>query len=260
MSDWFWKKLSYLAGLAAIATFFGLVIFSANLEIKDLDLWLHLATGQHILQHHTIPATDIFSCTIAGQPWINHEWLFQVVVYTIYHLAGAEGLINFQVFIVTITFLILLWMGYNRDKQFGPIFILLLVLLVYQTRFTIRPDLFSLLFIVMFTYVLSLRLNRKSSLWILFILQVLWSNIHGFFIFGPLLVFIGLVSEWTKRHIPLPLEWNKMGRLTDLEYKHLKQILIIVIFASVINPYGVQGAFYPLGVLHSISGESKIFF
>lgn len=260
MSLWFWRRLSLLTGWAAVAVLFAFVVFSANIEIKDLDLWLHLATGQYILQHHLIPNADIFSCTVFGQPWINHEWLFQVIIFSVYYFAGPDGLIGLQVLIVTLTFLILLFLGYEHERQLGPIFVLLLVLLVYQSRLTIRPDIFSLFFLTVYIHTLAVHLNKKEILWILFFVQILWTNIHGFFIVGPLLVFINLIAEGVKRRAALPFEWNKVGRLTDTEFRRLKQLLVVVMAACLLNPDTFKGAWYPLGIFSSLAGENKIFF
>ena len=78
----FWERLSIITGLVVLAALFGLMVFVANIEIKDLDLWLHIGTGRWIVNNgFQIPQGDILSCTIPGKPWINHEWLFQVIVY-----------------------------------------------------------------------------------------------------------------------------------------------------------------------------------
>ena len=79
MRHTWWKSASHIIGLMSVAVLFGLVVFAANVEIKDLDLWLHLKTGEFIVQHKYVPDTDVLSCTIFGKPWVNHEWLFQVV-------------------------------------------------------------------------------------------------------------------------------------------------------------------------------------
>ena len=50
MTTAFWKKANNIFGLMAIGLLFGLVVFAANVEIKDLDLWLHLKTGEVITQ------------------------------------------------------------------------------------------------------------------------------------------------------------------------------------------------------------------
>jgi len=100
MSDWLLKKINWFAGCLAIAFVFGLITFVSNIEIKDVDLWLHLAVGKYITQSFSIPRVDILSCTIANSPWINHEWLFQTIVYSVYHAAGINGLVNLKVYIV----------------------------------------------------------------------------------------------------------------------------------------------------------------
>ena len=261
MSDAFWKRLSLLTGLIVLAAIFGLMVFVANIEIKDLDLWLHMGMGKYIVQHGLhVPKVDILSCTIAGKPWINHEWLFQIIVYEIFKHSGAEGLLNFQVILVALTMLVLLILGYNNKKQLASLFILLLVSLVYQGRFTNRPDLFSLFFFAFYILMLSFYIGKRWSIYALFVAQVLWSNIHGFFFFGPLFVLIGIVSEWLKRHIPLPWEWNKTGRLTDEEFRRLKMIFVLVILACLFNPCTVKGAWYPVSIFFQISGKSRIFF
>ncbi|MFA5261513.1 MAG: tetratricopeptide repeat protein [Candidatus Omnitrophota bacterium] len=261
MSNVFWKRLNIICGLFALGFIFGLLIFVANLEIKDLDLWLHLGMGRHLLENgFRVPASDILSCTFAGAPWVNHEWLFQVIVYSIFSRWGVDGLITMQVIIVTLTMTILLLMGYSKKRQLGSIFMLLLVSLVYENRFTIRPDLYSLLFFAFYIFILSFFIDKKWSLYVLFIAQVLWTNLHGFFFFGPLFVFIGLISEWMKRHLPLPYEWNKTGRLTDDEYSRMAWILGTVVLACLLNPLTFEGAWYPIGVFFKISGEHRVFF
>ena len=260
MSENFWKKFSYWAGLLPLGAIFGLVFYLAHLEVKDLDLWLHIGVGRFIVTQGVIPFSDVLSCTIAGTPWVNHEWLFQVIAYNIFQNWGPEGLIQMQVVIVTLTMTLLLLLGYNKDKQLMLIFVLYLVSVVYQQRFTIRPDLYSLFFFAFYIFVLSLHIDKRWSVAALVITQVLWSNIHGFFFFGPLFVLIGLVSEWLKRHARLPYEWNKSGRLNGEEYKRLKVILVFVVLACLVNPYTFEGAWYPLRVFFSLSGENKVFF
>lgn len=260
MSDFFWQKLNMVTGFMAIAVLFGLAAFLAGLEIKDLDLWLHLRTGQHIVEHNQIPNQDILSCSIAGKPWVNHEWLFQVIVYLVHSSWGFDGLITMQEVIVCLTLLILLIISYRSDRQVIAIFGLLMLLMIYQNRFTIRPDIYSLLFFSMQMYILSLCIERRWAPWVMGFIQVLWVNIHGFFIFGPMVALIGVFSEVIKRRVPLPFEWNSVGRLTDGEFKQLKQILVVLCLASLVNPQFIEGALYPLKVIFSSTGDSKIFF
>src|SRR6202451_4251761 len=214
MSERFWRNLSTAFGWLSIRMLFCLVTFSSSLEIKDLDLWLHLRMGWWICHHGFVPSYDVLSCTISGKPWVNHEWLFQVLVYQVQKAFGFNGLITMQSFVVALTFLVLLFLGYSRDRQWLTVFTLLMVLMVYQNRFTIRPDIFSLLFFVLYIYIFSLHIGKRWAIYALVVLQVLWTNMHGFFFFGPMLAGIGVLSEFIKRRVPLPYEWNTVGRLS----------------------------------------------
>src|ERR1700727_2420734 len=65
----------------------------ATRNVIDPDVWWHLKTGEYIAVHKSIPHVDIFSFTRAGQPWIAHEWLSDVLLYGIYRAASWGGLI-----------------------------------------------------------------------------------------------------------------------------------------------------------------------
>ena len=243
-----------------LAVLFGLYAFSANIEIKDLDLWLHLKMGKFIIEHGFVPNVDILSCSVAGKPWINHEWLFQVVVYSIKNLWGFDGLITMQVVVVLVTVAILFFLAYHPQRQLLIAFTLLLVLFNYQMRFTIRPDIFSLLFFALYMQILSTRIQERWSVLAIFVIQVLWTNMHGFFFFGPVFVSMAFLAELIKRSVKLPYQWNEIGRLTDEEYRRLQIIWFVVIGACFINPYWAEGAAYPIKVLMNISGDTKTFF
>ena len=117
MTDNFWKKADRIVGLFPLAAIFAMLVMSANIEIKDLDLWLHIAMGRFIGLHQSVPSVDVLSCSIAGSPWINHEWLFQVLIYNIFNTWGAQGLLTMQVCIVALTMLLLLCLSFLRDTS-----------------------------------------------------------------------------------------------------------------------------------------------
>jgi tetratricopeptide (TPR) repeat protein len=260
MSERFWRNLSTALGWVAIGMLFALITFCSSLEIKDLDLWLHLRMGWWISHHGFVPNYDVLSGTIYGKPWVNHEWLFQVLVYQVQKAFGFDGLISMQSIVVAFTFLVLLCLGYSRERQWLSVTTLLMVLIVYQSRFTIRPDIFSILFFVLYIYILSLHINKRWAVYALVILQILWSNMHGFFFFGPLLAGVGILSEFIKRRVPLPYEWNTVGRLSDKEYDALKIIFLLLLCACCVNPLTFQGALYPFSVFFGLAGDNKIFF
>ena len=72
--------------------FLGLFAMAAR-NVIDPDLWWHLKTGEYIAQHHSVPHTDPFSYTRAGEPWVAHEWLAELLLYQIQRTTGFAGLI-----------------------------------------------------------------------------------------------------------------------------------------------------------------------
>lgn len=260
MSFAFFCKLNQAFGVMLLGVLFGVAGFSATVEVKDLDLWLHMKMGEYILTHGVVPVVDVLSASAQGMPWINHEWLFQVVVFLVKDNWGMDGLLYMQVILVLATCLILLFLTYHPDRQLLAAVMMGLMYFVYQTRFTLRPDLFSFLFFALFIYILSARLDERWAIPVLFVLQVLWTNMHGYFLLGILFVFIGIISEAIKRHVPLPWEWAQEGRLTDDEYRRLWWAFFFLVLATFVNPFGLQGSLYPLNILKAVSGDSKIFF
>lgn len=47
----------------------------------DTDLWGHIQFGKEILEKGFIPKFDSYSYTANGVPWINHEWLTEVIFF-----------------------------------------------------------------------------------------------------------------------------------------------------------------------------------
>src|SRR5579863_9289445 len=104
MSERLLKYSSSILFWLSIGILFALITFSSSMEIKDLDLWLHLKMGDWICHHGFVPDYDILSCTISGKPWVNHEWLFQILIYQVQKLYGFDGLIVMQSLVVALTF------------------------------------------------------------------------------------------------------------------------------------------------------------
>jgi tetratricopeptide (TPR) repeat protein len=254
------KRVEWVLSILALFAFFLLISLVSQLEIKDLDLWLHLASGKYILEHKVIPAVDIFSATVSGHPWINHEWLFQVFIYPVYERWGAEGPITLQSCVLNCIFVVLLFLTFTREQKTPALILLFITFLIFKVRIFLRPDTFSLFFFSVFLFCLFKGWSNRLTIWILFILQVIWTNVHGFFILGPVLTGLFLLAEMMKRKGRLPFEWNKTDVCSDQQYRSLKILFPVLIFTCFINPYFVNGVIYPFKVLFSLSGNNAVFF
>ncbi len=59
----------------------------------DPDAYGTLKMGQEVWQSHArVPSSDHWSFTVAGRPWMAHEWLAQVSLYLAFSVAGYRGL------------------------------------------------------------------------------------------------------------------------------------------------------------------------
>ena len=226
--------------------FFGLVwvfllfsiILVAMRPIRSFDPWWHLATGRWIFQHLAIPRVDPFSFTMLGKPWIDLAWLFQILEFVVYEIFGFHGLVALKVVIVLLAFYflyrLLVFFTENLYLVFG---VLLLTLSIAQARFMVRPHLLAFLWVVLFLYLFHLYFN-EGRLWqvlLLTVVYVLWVNTHGSFVVAPFLVGVFLFGALLERW-----RWQVKEITSDPSVRRIGVIFLVVILASLCNPYGFK--------------------
>ncbi|MDD5137581.1 MAG: hypothetical protein PHG72_02050 [Candidatus Omnitrophica bacterium] len=254
-------SVDFILNRLLILLFFAILSIYCSREIADLDIWLHLKTGEIIAKTGCVPLNDIFSFTMSGKPWINHEWLFQLLAFLSFRAGGPDGLILMQNIVVAATFLLLLFFGVRRSHPVFVFVILYLAMLVVAYRFTIRPDIFSLFFLSLYLFILKEYKNRKHALiWTLPVLQVIWVNIHGFSFLGPVLILMVLAAGLIQKTAPLPQGWKNGQAMTKSQAQPLIVVFLLMLAASLLNPHGLKGAAYPLAVLGQISQEGRVVF
>lgn len=215
------------------------------------DIWLHLKTGAWIWNHLKVPHTQLYSFLLGPKEWINHEWLFQAIVYPIFSLAGLNGLIIFRIFLICI--ILSLFFITARNTKYYFIFSALTIAIsvtAASARFFIRPEIFSLLFVTSFIFLLK---SYKGQNWIYLLLplQIFWVNIHGYYIIGPMLVGLFILARMIESKIKLPFFWNE-NRLDNNSLRKIIYLFFLLIIATLINPYLLKGALYPFRILGSI--------
>ena len=77
---------SFLVGAGLV-----LLLFTASVGTPaDADLWGHLTFGRDIVASGHAVQVDRYSFT-SDVPWVNHEWLAEVVFFEAYRLAGSSS-------------------------------------------------------------------------------------------------------------------------------------------------------------------------
>ncbi|MGI6308994.1 MAG: hypothetical protein ACOX1X_10500 [Dethiobacteria bacterium] len=69
-----------------------LLVVVGSLWVADPDVFWHLKIGEWIFWQRAVPRTDIYSWSVYGQPWIAHQWLWEVLIYSLHRYAGILGL------------------------------------------------------------------------------------------------------------------------------------------------------------------------
>lgn len=153
------------------------------------DIWYHLFWGRDLLENgNWIPQPPV----LISQPIpANGYWLFQAVLYITYSIGGIFGVSAlFATFWLLIAWL---WLRITRldTNPLGTLVFLAFVLCM-QLRFEHRPEVISYLLITFFIFASEKAFTEKgiAPKWMaaLVMAQIIWTNCHGYFVFGPIIV------------------------------------------------------------------------
>ena len=217
----------------------------------DPDLWWHLRTGQWIVETGHVPHSDPFSFTRAGQPWVSHEWLSEVVFYETRKHAGALGLIAVSAIVTTAGFMLL----YLRcpGKPHWAAAAIALGALASAPAWGVRPQMFTFALASLLLWLLDRGEERPWLLVSIPPMFLLWLNLHAGFALGPALMLaygFGLLVELAIGNTAWREAWPVLARLL---------LLVLACLALVpLNPSGVQLYRYPLDTLRSSGMRSFI--
>jgi len=205
--------------MAIFFLFSFILLFFKGSAFLDPDFGWHLKMGE-LITSSGIPKLDPFSYTMPSFPYIDIQWLTNVIFKVLYPNIGMAGLSAIYAFIVLLClFVALKSVGKIRSYWEVPIILATAILFGY---FGVRPQVASWLLWAVFLFVV---LNeRRLRRWWYFLpaLVILWVNLHGSFAISVATLFlIGIVKLWQKK---------------------LKKDFVLIFFLSIlatfINPYG----------------------
>ncbi|MGC9328162.1 MAG: hypothetical protein ACP5I1_11050, partial [Candidatus Hinthialibacter sp.] len=221
------------------------------------DPWWHLKTGQVVweyFQEHgflSFPTYDMFTYTGESTPWVNHEWLSDLLFYGAFVLGGLQGAILLKALVLTLTIaLLILYMVRNGVSWKMACLGAMMALFASQTALYMRPPIFTYLFIVIFLHII-LCFQLDEYFWRAFfgaiVAEILWVNLHGGAIIGIVLLFFWWASElwfcvvtWLRENPTAP----SFKRLYTASF-----ILAAVSLASLVNPFTYEIHILPLKVM-----------
>ena len=226
-----------------------LAVFQFSENTVDLDLWGHLVFGQQMLHSGTIPKTDIYSWTANGQPWINHEWIAEIILALFYTAWGGPGILLLKVVVGLAAFAVCLRLGAQSlswPARFVAWAFAALAVVEISYGFAARPQIFTALFLSLELLLLQ-QIHCEKKLWALAlpVLFLVWINTHGGVLagFGLLGLAAGATTVqllWNQmRKGPRPVASDETG--TSMEWKTVPVLWLAVVAAGaalLCNPWG----------------------
>jgi len=228
----------------------GIVIFIVLLclfQPIDPDYFWHLKTGETIVAQGALPAGDVFSFTRDGQPWVLHEWLFEVLLYRVF-AAGGEGAVEFLTVALAMA---ALGLAFGAARRIGASAAAAWIptvpaIVVMAGCMAPRPQMLTYLFLALYLLVLFgfKYAGSTRALWVLPPLMVVWVNAHAAYAIGIAMVLLFAACEW--------LAWAS-APVRDPEHRRrllrLSGAAGLVLLASLANPGLFERWAYPFQVL-----------
>lgn len=197
------------------------------------DLWWHLAAGRFMADSGSLPTADPFSHASEPVPWVNHAWLFDLVLYGVQQAAGTDTLVLVRGVLVAALALVL----WNRRRRGEDVWVALawvaFLLAATRHRMMVRPELAAL---VLFALLLALwRGEHRRRVLLSALLLLVWVNTHASFLLG--LAALGLLAtgEALERR-----SWRPLAASAP------------VFLVPLLNPFGIRAYLAPLQLMREL--------
>lgn len=231
MNAWPEQNDTWTAGRYLLVFLSFLVVAAMGIHtIAHGDFWTHLAVGRWIAANG-VPRTDALSFSMAGQPWINPSWLYDRILFGLWNVMGAKGLILLHAIVVVGTFAALVPV---MKKWAGGLSISLAILLgvwMIGPRYQIGPHLWAFLFAAIFLSILSSHFAAWKLAGVI-VLQVLWANMDASFLLGPAICAVFAIERFAQR--------NASDNEAGWSFGAAAGLTVGCLIATLINPYHVR--------------------
>ena len=235
---WLFPSLSDLLFIALIVwLFMSTGAHGWQSLLVDADVGWHIRTGEYILDHRTVPHTDLYSFSKPGAPWYAWEWLADVLDGFLFRIAGLKGVVLTAGILIVLFATILMRRIVDAGAHlFAALLVTLLSVGSASMHFLARPHVYTLVFVSVSMALIEAdrRGVHPARIWWLVPITMLWTNLHGGFLI--LIAILGLTAvgsaleAWMQKPAGGSPEWSPALRWVKLT--------AACGGASLVNPYG----------------------
>ncbi|HVM79011.1 MAG TPA: hypothetical protein VMU06_08315 [Stellaceae bacterium] len=227
--------------LAAAVIIYALLLAVGDRLLNDPDTYWHVATGRWIWAHGAVPATDPFSATMAGQKWVAHEWLAELLLAGAYGLLGAAGAVALAALAAAASVALLIRALASAVRAPIALAVGALAFFLMASHLTARPHVLALPILVLWaTALVRARAEERRPSLTLLPLMALWANLHGGFVVG-----LGLAAALAFEAVLLAPDAEARGRA----FRGWGLFLSGAALASLVTPQGIEGWLFPIELM-----------
>jgi hypothetical protein len=213
-------------------------------SMSTIDLTYQLRAGAEILEARAIPSVDSWTFTVHGQPWFDQQWGAQVALSATSDLGAWTGLVLLRATLVGLTFGCVFAVARLAGLAARNASLLTLAsFAVAAPALALRPQLFGLALFSVVLLLLALRATRPRSVWFIPLVVLLWANVHGSFVLGPLAVGLAWLADL------------RAGRAPRFE---LLAVALLSAAAACVTPFGPSVWRYAVGLTADPSITGRI--
>jgi hypothetical protein len=236
-----------MAVLVVLPVIFTLSLNSAKQYLQDPDIWWHLADARTLCTTHQFMHTVPNSFTVAGQPWVNPEWLSELPYWFSYQVLGLRGIYLLDWLVLAANLVFLYWRGFFRSGHPGAaLYAGALGFLMLSVN--AGPRTIAIAYLAMSSELAILDAAERGKtrlLWLLPPLFCLWINLHGSWLIGlGLLVLYILCGSFSFNKGAFSQE-----AFTIEKRNHLLKVLGLSVAALMLNPYGWRLVWNPIDMM-----------
>ncbi len=218
--------------------------------LNDPGTFWHLRLGREILRNGVVPRFDTLTYTRDQEPWGDQSWAFDVGLALLVDHAGWTA-------VLALTALALAWIygslarGLLLDGHSPMVALIVTVLAtgVGAVHFLVRPHLFTLGLIL--CTLRACQRQHEAGGWAIAIvppLMVIWANVHGGFLAGPVIVVTAAIGHAVSGPME-PQRRRELGKFAA--------VFVLACLAPMLNPYGI-GLYQHVGHLLVSSGVTDL--
>jgi len=243
----FGQDLLHVALLVGLAAAIAGPVFAPIEMVKDPDVWWHLADARILTSTHHFIRVEPYSFAVAGERWIDPEWLSELPYWFSYSALGLRG-IHLAMLAGLWANLLFVYFRCKWKSRSMKASLVAAVLAFFLMTINTGARTIVVAYLALSAEMAILEASergRKQLLWLLPPLFCLWINLHGSWIIGLCYLGAYIACGWIKVHLG-PFEQEAFSRV---DRNRLLGVFLASTLALMANPYGWRLIWNPFDML-----------